>query len=289
MKLYKAIINPTSNFSTPLRGDTFFGQICWGIKYIFGEERLKELLKNYDEKPFLVVSDGFVSGYLPKPKMPSKLLGENPEEKKQNRKKIWLTIDDFLNGNFNNAKTKKEAGEDKEDFVIRNSINYKEFKTDDSGFAPYTEEEFSLTKKDIFFLIDDNFSLDELKKVLNFIGHSGYGKDSTIGKGRFEVEKLDELNINNSNKKYFMALSPVFIEGIKAKNIYYDVFVRFGKLGYERANINPFKKPIVFADTGSVFELEEKVQYIGKAVKNISTYEDVIQQGYAIVLGAKNG
>jgi len=286
MKLYKAVINPISNFSTPLKGDTFFGQMCWGVKYIYGENKLKTLLQNYDKKPFLVVSDGFVSGYLPKPKMPSILLGENPDEKKQNRKKVWLSVDDFFVANFSKAKTNKEVGEDKEIFVVRNSINYKIFTTDESGFAPYSESEVLLTKKDIYFLINEEiFSLEEFKKILNFIAISGYGKDTTIGKGRFEVEKIEEFQ--NKKAKKFMSLSPIRIEGIEAKNIYYDVFIRFGKLGYERANTNPFKKPIVFADTGSVFEFEEakKIDYLGKAIKNISTYEDVVHQGYSIVLG----
>jgi len=83
MKLYKTTITPTSNFATTLKGDTLFGQICWGIFYSLEEKRLKELLKNYKENPFLVVSDGFREGYLPKPKMPSYLLKEDPEEKRK--------------------------------------------------------------------------------------------------------------------------------------------------------------------------------------------------------------
>jgi CRISPR-associated protein Csm4 len=45
MKLYKTTITPTSNFATTLKGDTLFGQICWGIFYSLEEKRLKELLK----------------------------------------------------------------------------------------------------------------------------------------------------------------------------------------------------------------------------------------------------
>jgi len=36
--------------------------------------------------------------------MPSRYLNENPEEKKQNRKKIWLTLEDLQEGKFNKAK-----------------------------------------------------------------------------------------------------------------------------------------------------------------------------------------
>ena len=110
MRLYKTTITPQSNFATTLRGDTLFGQMCWSLRYRFGNERLEQLLKEYETKPFLVVSDGFAKGYLPKPKMPGSLLGEKADEKKVNRKKIWLTRKELENGNFANAKTDEEAG-----------------------------------------------------------------------------------------------------------------------------------------------------------------------------------
>ena len=52
MTLYKTTITPKSNFTTPLKGDTLFGQICWAIRYRLGEDRLNELLSDYDKKPF---------------------------------------------------------------------------------------------------------------------------------------------------------------------------------------------------------------------------------------------
>ena len=71
MKLYKTTFIPTSNFATTLKGDTLFGQICWAIRYTFGNDKLEALLLNYETKPFLVVSDGFAKGYLPKPSLPA--------------------------------------------------------------------------------------------------------------------------------------------------------------------------------------------------------------------------
>ena len=54
MKLYKTTFIPTSNFATTLKGDTLFGQICWAIRYTFGNDKLEALLLNYETKPFLV-------------------------------------------------------------------------------------------------------------------------------------------------------------------------------------------------------------------------------------------
>ena len=286
--LYKTTIKPLSNFSTVLKGDTFFGHICWAIVYRYGEDKLKELLKSYDLKPFIIVSDGFTSGYLPKPKMPSYLLGEDPKEKKENRKKIWLSLKDLQEAKFNNAKTAKEIGEDKELDIVRNSINYKAFKTDGEQFSPYSESEMKLTKKDIYFLLHKDFSLDLLNEILELLSEFGYGKDTTIGKGRFQFTKLEKVDIDFKGK-YFMTLSPSDISGYKA---YYENFVRFGKLGGNRANTNPFKKPLILADSAAVvmFDEQKECKYIGKAIKNISTYEDVVHQGYAITIpiGVKN-
>ncbi len=292
MKLYKTTITPISNFATTLKGDTLFGQMCWSIRYALGEEKLTLLLKDYETEPFMVVSDGFASGYLPKPKIPPLLLGENSNEKKQNRKKIWLTIGQLQNGEFAEAKTDDEAQNcDKKAQVIRNSINYKTFTTSEDGaFAPYGEKELALTKKDIYFLIDEErFTLEELQKSFEQLSLHGYGKDTTIGKGRFAFQEFEEVKLNHESKT-FMTLSPFSPQGLDCKELYYEPFTRFGKHGGERAFVNAFKKPILLADSGSVahFESKQKRQYIGKAINGISiAHPDSVHQGYSIVVPIK--
>ncbi len=290
MKLYKTTITPTSNFATTLKGDTVFGHICWAIRFVFGKNRLEELLSKYENTPFLIVSDGFVEGYLPKPKIPSELLGEDSDKKKENRKKIWLTLEELISGDFTSAKKDENVNADKSISTIRNSINYKTFKTDDKNFTPYGESEFAIRKKDIYFLIDeDNFSLEELKQAFDLLSQSGYGKDTTIGKGRFEFSDFVEVETKQSSKT-FMTLSPFSPKGLVCEKIFYEPFTRFGKMGANRAFKNAFKKPILLADSASVVHFEEKksLQYIGKAIKNISNaYKDVVHQGYSIVIPIK--
>jgi len=279
-------------FATILKGDTIFGQMCWSIKYVFEEERLKELLASYEKEPFLVVSDGFSSGYLPKPKMPSLLLGEDSQEKKLNRKKVWLTLKQLEAGDFTSALSDKDIKNiDTSTVTMHSSINYKSFKTSDDGnFAPYGEKEFSFGKKDIYFLIDSSkFTLEDLKRSFSQLSLGGYGKDTTIGKGRFSFGDFEEIKINNSSKT-FMTLSPISAKGLECKDIYYEPFTRFGKFGGERAFKNAFKKPILMADSASVVNFEDKqnLQYIGNAIKNISdAHPDAVHQGYSIVIPIK--
>nr|WP_314180525.1 RAMP superfamily CRISPR-associated protein [uncultured Campylobacter sp.] len=290
MTLYKTTITPKSNFTTPLKGDTLFGQICWAIRYALGEDRLNELLSDYDKGPFLIVSDGFASGYLPKPSMPSHLLGENLELKKENRKKIWLSIEDLQGGNFKNAKTGGEIGyELTKNATIKNSINYLMFTTDDSGkFAPYALVEMKFSKQDIYFLLDDRFKLDELEKALEVVAKSGYGKRASAGKGAFEYSAFEKVAIKKRSNA-FMTLSPVVLGSDGLKEFYYEPFTRFGKHGGGLANTNPFKSPILMADSSSVVVYDEicEKEYIGKAISGHSANANTVHQGYSILIATE--
>lgn len=296
MNLYKISITPTSDFATTLRGDTLFGQMCWAIFYKFSKEKLESLLKPYreGEKPFLVVSDAFPKGYLPKPKMPSRFLNEKSEDKKLNRKKLWLTLDELMSGEYFKARRDKDANNsDKSSVNIHNALNYKTFHTGD-GFDPHGLAVTHLGEKDIYFLVDEEqLPFSEFKEALKLISEMGYGKKTTIGKGRFEYDEneIEVIEPNNSSKT-FMTLSAFSPKGLKVKNIYYDPFTRFGKFGASRAYKNAFKKPILLADVSSVIEFDElrKCQYLGRAIGGLSDipeYSDTVHQGYSIVVPLK--
>ncbi|MDL0089654.1 type III-A CRISPR-associated RAMP protein Csm4 [Campylobacter gastrosuis] len=289
MKLYKTTITPISSFATPLKGDTLFGQICWAIRYIYDEKRLNSLLKEYETKPFLIVSDGFTSGYLPKPTMPSSLLGEDLKDKKDNRKKIWLTQNDLERGNFKNAKKSSEINEaTAQTATIKNAINYLKFSTDDSGvFSPYAVIETSFGKQDIYFLLDENFSVDELKKALKLVA-IGYGKKASVGKGHFSFDEITQVSFKNEAKA-FMTLSPCAFYGGDFSQCYYEPFTRFGKHGGALSNTNPFKAPLLLADTGAVITYEKPCvkDYIGRAIKGHSSHENAVHQGYSIVIATE--
>ena len=289
MKLYKTTITPQSNFSTALKGDTLFGQMCWAVRYAFGNERLKSLLNNYATEPFLIVSDGFARGYLPKPSMPGRYLNEDPDQKKQNRKRVWLSMDALKKGHYAEAKTDKDIGNvKKRASVVRNAINYKSSTTGGKGFDPYGEDETALSEQEIYFLVSDAFGLDELKEAFALLSGMGYGKDSSIGKGRFEVGEFTELP-DSESASTFMALSPFAPSNLQNETLFYEPFTRFGKSGAARANTHPFKKPILLADCGAVIHFAEKkvLHYVGQAIVNISSYDDTVHQGYAIVLPIK--
>lgn len=296
MKLYKAVILPSSNFATPLQGDTLFGQLCWSIRYCFGEERLQKLLQNYEQEPFLVVSDAFTHSFFPKPTMPSKLLNEHLKDKKENEKKHWLRFMELQQGRFEKALKHEEANcLDIHHNITRNALNYLTFKTDDTGsFAPFSESESTLSKKDIYFLLSPRFSKKELFTSLNMLATSGYGKNCSIGKGRFVIEHLEEVNYLDDTKlshkaKTFMTLSALAPKGIDCEAFFYKPFTKFGKHSVEHLHNNPFKKPMLFANTGAVvhFQNVQERYFLGKGLYNFSAHKNSVHQGYSILLPIK--
>jgi CRISPR-associated protein Csm4 len=288
MTLYKTRIVPEARFVTPLRGDTLFGQLCWGIVHRFGEERLKKLLESYDDKPFVVVSDGFAPGHLPKPTLPSSLLGESPEEKKANRKKRWLTPETLTAGKYTEARTDKEAGyTDNEVLALHNSLNYKTFRTEKETFAPYGAMEREVSERDVYLLIDEaQTSTDEIGEALRIVSLTGFGKESGIGKGRFSFTPLEKVQLPFEGRT-FMALSPLSLEDTPAMETWYEPFTRFGKHGDARARKATFKRPLLLSDTGAVLQFDTAGTrlYVGRALRGVSpAHPDTVHQGYAIAI-----
>ncbi len=291
MRLYKTTFTPTSNFATTLKGDTLFGQICWAIRYTYENDRLESLLSDYETIPFLVVSDGFAKGYLPKPSLPGTFLGENSDLKKENRKKIWLTIEELQNAEFSKARRDTEVNYINNSFsVVKNALNYKTFTTDESGkFSPYSEVENIFSPKDIYFLLDEEkFSLKELEETIKTLSLIGYGKNSSIGKGFFVFSDFEEIKFNVKSNIY-MTLSPAVLSNQEIQDSFYEPFTRFGKHGAD-LNSKPFKKPILMANTSCVvvFESNYNKSYIGKAIKGHSSIENTVHQGYSIIIPIKD-
>ncbi len=66
---YKARLQILSSVVTPFHADTLFGTFCWSIAFLEGEKGLRSFLQLYktEETIPLIISDGFMDGYLPRP------------------------------------------------------------------------------------------------------------------------------------------------------------------------------------------------------------------------------
>ena len=282
MKALKVTIEPTSSFASPLMSDTLFGNFCWQFLELYGEKRLQEYLKDYTEAPFIVFSDGFPSGYLPKPFLKPEDFGEKTDIKKYKKlrfikNKTILSLVSNLNETHLFKKLIIETQETlnhcyKHQRIFKNAIN----RLSNTVLSLYhTEEDF----------FDDNFCFDiylkynnhllkkeEVLNVLEYIGKIGYGKDASIGKGKFEIKNYEESPAvlpKRDNINAFISLSHG-IPDSSIKDGYFKTITKFPKHGgYLAITANPFKNPVILTIPGSVFLVEEIKEIYGQAL-NIS-------------------
>ena len=299
MKLYRFTLTPQSAMGTPLVGDTLFGQLCWAVRNRFGEARLTALLEGYTEqRPFMVVSDAFPQGFLPLPTLPSKFWQTKTETDRKSLKKAqWLKIDDAeksavkfwqecaLQANF---KFEKESQDQ-----FHNTIDRQTNTTGEGQFAPYSTELTwfdSVQKFDLYIVLDENrFTLEDLQQVLNDVGSFGFGRDASIGLGKFQCINPQAVNFLQQNANCYLTLANCAPQnlGLNKEYCYYQITTRFGRHGDIQAlSSNPFKKPIILAKPAAIFTPEkyEPRLFLGNGLSGISHAQpNAVHQAYAPV------
>ena len=275
-----------STLITLFQSDTLFGHICWAIRYLKwdgekGCQKLEEFLSNYDKnplKPPLLISDGFPKDFLSKPIIRpitqeelETILEDNDlvesSYKIKTIKKMTLipkevfeelnqqTITSF--GLFKKLFRRFEEIEKdrfKKEVVFHNTIN-RISNTVTSGL--YQQEElFFKPGFDEFevYLKTNYFSKQDLERIFGFIAKSGYGRDKSTGKGNFFVEIVDNGEIKGANTtNAFMTLASYIPHQNAPIEGYYDIVLKYGKLGGDFAKSDPFKVPLIMFKSGSTF------------------------------------
>ena len=328
MACLSVVIEPTSAFGTPLKGDTLFGHLCWAIANRCGEDRLVDLLRGYTEgRPFAVVSDAFPSGYWPRPDLPQRILGAvDPTERKASKKRVWLPHSGFEAPIGSWLRWMMEAPKSAEDvegnepeqpqesnrFVnhetrFRNSID-RSTGTTGRGFDPYASDEFRYRRGmrlECHILHDaERLNADTLSAAMSDIGALGYGRDASVGLGRFKVldagakgqyAALPEQDGANA----WLTLAPVAPQGLglSPERSWYRPMTRFGRHGDRAVSLGkPFKAPLLLADTGAVLSLAggrfDACSFVGQGLGGARdpislVLPDTVHQGYAPVLGIR--
>lgn len=306
----KATLAPRTAFATPLMGDTLFGQLCWAIRYGWGEARLVQLLDGYTAgRPFLVVSDAFPADHLPMPTLPSHYWLEetDPSQRKALKRRVWLPEADKTQplGNWRRlAKTPEDAGAALAGRAQpRNSLNRLTLATGKgAGFAPYTVRQHwypPAARLDIHFRLDETrLGQTDLEQSLSAVGLTGFGKDANVGLGKFALENLQPHALPHPpGTNAWLTLAPCAPQGLglDARRSYYRPFTRYGRHGAEAVLLgNPFKAPLLLAATGAVLSpgevgQEMDVPFIGQGLGGDGRLSKVllqtVHQGYAPVVG----
>ncbi|MDR1887976.1 MAG: hypothetical protein LBQ81_01085 [Zoogloeaceae bacterium] len=320
MQTLRFTLRPRTAFGTPLAGDTLFGQLCWVLRHRFGNDWLTERLAGYTEgRPFLVLSDAFPQGFLPLPTVPGAFWKQTPDaDRKALKKKRWLPVKE-LAADFRQWQSRAcndvEAAAgilhdgvkvDKvalQEITVQphNSINRATSTTGEGMFAPYGMTQLWFHPKmrlDLYALIDDaRITAQELVDALMDMGKSGYGRDASIGLGKFSIARDAAFTglPSATGANAWLTLAPCAPQGLglDAAKSFYQPLTRFGRHGDAAVHSgNPFKRPLLLARTGSVFtpqngpENLDATRYIGQGLSGVSTsVPEAIAQGYAPVVG----
>jgi CRISPR-associated protein Csm4 len=330
MQSFCVTLTPLSAFGTPLKGDTLFGQLCWAIRNRLGQESLNLCLKGYStNQPFAVVSDAFPEGYLPLPKLPS-CFYQLPaaEDRKAVKKLAWLPeaelqkpLDEWLChavnakaiicGSDAHISTKHThvgatptsrlhtASLSEKHPHPHNTINRETNTTGEDGFAPYSiEQEWFVPglRWTLYILLDiARLSVEDCQRCLADIGAFGFGKDASIGMGKFQIEGFHARPLPaQSNANTCLTLAPCAPQGLgfDSRNSFYQLFTRFGRHGDIAVHQEgkPFKNPVLLAQTASVFSTHPPTSgFIGQGIGGngelSKTLTATVHQGYALVIG----
>jgi len=306
MQCYRITLQPLSPFATALKGDTLFGQLCWALRHRLGLEALQNCLHGYTEnQPFAVVSDAFPQGYWPLPKLPGVFYQKiDYEDRKAIKKRHWLPHDALqhpVNQWLKQAKTDQDiaAGSLLETHPqTHNSINRTTGTTGEDGFAPYTVEQNWYRPGivwDIFILLDESrLKADQIQACLQDIGQFGYGKDASIGAGKFAITAFEAFTLPaQQHANACLTLAPCAPQGLgyDEKHSYYQTFTRFGRHGDSAVHEQgkPFKNPVLLAQTAAVITTAIPNEgFIGQGLGGhgelSKTLAATVYQGYAPII-----
>ncbi|WP_305908200.1 CRISPR-associated protein Csm7 [Methylomarinum sp. Ch1-1] len=308
MQSFCVTLRPLSAFATPLKGDTLFGQLCWAIRNRLGEAYLTELLDGYtDGKPFAVVSDAFPEHYLPLPKLPGSFYQAIAgEDRKAVKKRCWLPeteiekpVSEWLGLARNASELAGEYSKLSEKHPqSHNTIDRRTNTTGEGGFAPYSIEQewFIPGLKWSFYLVLDSgrLSAEDCEQCLADIGNIGFGRDASIGLGKFAVEDFQARPLpTQDNANACLTLAPCAPQGLgfDGRLSFYQLFTRFGRHGDIAVHQEgkPFKNPVLLAQTAAVFGTNPPESgFIGQGIGGngelSKTLSATVHQGYAPVI-----
>lgn len=286
MKLLHFHLKPRSPVVTPYRGDTMLGHILWMFAYEHGENALKELLNKVKDNP-PVVSDLFPKDKLPVPLLsPDKDLIDTLKEyrdKKELKKIKYLDFDEWLDlRNDLNAKslfyalesvlsekrrkekrdqdgclveTQKNIGSEA---ILHATINRLTGTTTGGAASLHSQDAtFYAENTELHGYLAPGIFGEEAEKLLKMVGEHGYGADASTGMGRFGISSCEEIDWQiPPEANAFMALNRFLADdNLRVKDSSYALYTHYGRLGGSFANYgNPFKKPILLFETGSIFK-----------------------------------
>jgi CRISPR-associated protein Csm4 len=273
MANYLVRLGLDSPLATPLHSGTIFGHLCWALRELEGEAALERWLGELREDPFLV-SDGFPSGWLPRPLLvlPRPTPPEEPSERrrffdelKKRRKATLMRVQDFLRlRSALSAEALEQAPVEQdalgvflhEESMPHNRIDRRSGHTLEEGGLFFLDEFWphpDRTVVDVY--VRCSWAAERLARLFEHVGRCGYGRDATWGRGRFSVLAVEPepAGLFQGEGNRLMSLSHGSLSA-NMREPRYRVECHIGRLGNIWARSErPFKYPLLLLKPGATF------------------------------------
>lgn len=290
MTLFRIQIKLMSSIVTPLKGDTIWGHVVWGIANHEGEQAVADFIKDCKENAAFIISSAFPAGLVckPIPEVAKRLENLSPEDYakiKREKKKLYENASLYFCG-MDEIQTGNGKNQFEKSTVTHNTISRLSNSVLDGGL--YSLEEFWAHEENNLFdlYVLTSYSAERVAELCEWAFENGFGADSSVGKGRIEIHSAPlEVRAKLTGKKY-MALSPFVVSDLSAiRNLRADIFVRNGKIGGSFiSSHSPYKKTVVLYAEGSVFECDKNLEYIGKILGDVHSDSRIAQSAIAPVI-----
>ncbi|MBP5452389.1 MAG: CRISPR-associated protein Csm4 [Treponema sp.] len=289
MKLYKVTLQLQSPLVTPLKGDTIWGHVVWGIANHAGDEAVKSFLDECkSEEPSFIVSSAFPHNMLcrPMPPVPKREKNMTPDKYaqiKRSKKNIYVNSSLYINGNTK----ENDEGETKVFEIVditHNTINRFSNTVNDGGLYAVSEQ---WSKRDLFDIyVISSYESSRVRQLCEWAFENGFGADASTGKGNISIIGNPEIVVPKNNTDTYMALAPfVLPQDSYISDLRADTFVRTGKLGGAFvSSMHPWKKTVILYNEGAVLKSEKPLQFIGNLLENVHSDSRICQSGFAPVI-----
>ena len=305
--LLRVDFKPLSPFKSFPESYTIFGAICWGIRILFGEDMLNDLLEEFKENPPFLISSPILklkdAVYFPKPVLCSGDIEIQTYKDYEMFKKVketkYITQEAFKEILDGKIKTREELARYVEAngnkmFTELNiphaSINRITWTT--AGGELYNEPVYYFgVSFSIFILV---FNKERLNLIESALKITSIGGNKSTGMGYADVSFEEE---NGWIKEYivsrterFVSLSPHFYdEAFDIDKSYYEPYPFVGAVENFYGRITPsiWKRRFLYMGKGSNISISKFKDFYGLmkvAYEDRNTGACIYQYGYAFPL-----
>ena len=200
---------------------------------------------------FAVVADAFPKGCIPLPALPAQFWAQHDDsDRKYLKKKAWMPLAELSEPlsrwrdlSYTDAEAAQRFSSDSSSLRItgprvHNTINRRTLTTGTGVFAPYMKSDtwFNQNVPLCVQIVLDETRIDraEFAQALEYVGLSGFGRDASVGLGKYEIEGEPEVLPAPRAAKVHITLASCVLSSVPdilPAKTYYKARTHFGRHG----------------------------------------------------------